>query len=93
MLSCRRLHDECDGIVSVSNSVYEPEGVDALRRWMGDGRQVYAIGPLAPQELSAASKQHEVEGSENGRNIMEFLDKTLKSHGERSLIYVSYQWI
>ena len=65
-----------------------------MRIWLGEtNRPVYAIGPLVPPGfgdagLSDIATQMEIDSSKNGGEFQAFLNKTLKSHGERSLIYV-----
>ena len=86
---------ECDGFVSVSSAAYESESLDAMRSWLAEtNRPVYAVGPLVPPGygdaagLSPVAKKMEIDSSKNGTEFQTFLDKTLKSHGDRSLIYV-----
>ncbi|KAF8518320.1 UDP-Glycosyltransferase/glycogen phosphorylase [Gautieria morchelliformis] len=87
---------ECDGFVSVSSAAYEPKSLEAMRAWLGEtNRPVYAIGPLIPPGfgdtgLSDVAKQMEFASSNNGDEFDTFLENQLKSHGERSVIYVSF---
>ena len=65
-----------------------------MRAWLAEtNRPVYAVGPLVPpgfggSGLSETAKQTEIDSSNKGGEFQAFLDKTLKSHGTRSLIYV-----
>jgi hypothetical protein len=67
-----------------------------MRTWLGEtNRPVYAIGPLVPPGfgdtgLSDIAKQMEIASSKNGGEFDTFLENILKSHGERSVIYVSH---
>ncbi|KAF8577033.1 glycosyltransferase family 1 protein [Ramaria rubella] len=87
---------ECDGFVAVSSPVYEAESLDAMRTWLAEtNRALYAVGPLMPPGaggagLSESSKKAEVELLDNGDEFQIFLDKTLKNHGEKTIIYVSF---
>ncbi|KAF8459776.1 UDP-Glycosyltransferase/glycogen phosphorylase [Gautieria morchelliformis] len=87
---------ECDGFVSVSSAAYEPKSLEAMRTWLGEtNRPVYAIGPLIPPGfgdtgLSDVAKRMEFASSNNGDESNTFLENQLKSHGERSIIYVSF---
>ena len=89
---------ECDGFLCASSAAYESESLHALRSWLAEtSRPVYTIGPLVPPGfgdaagLSSVAKQKEIDSSKNGGEFQIFLDKTLKSHGEHSLIYVRKQ--
>jgi hypothetical protein len=85
---------ECDGFVSVSSTAYDPISLKAMRMWLGEtNRPVYAVGPLVPPGfggtgLSDTAKKMEIDSSNNGGEMQAFLDKILKSHGKRSLVYV-----
>jgi len=88
---------DCDGFLCVSSATYEAESLGAMRRWLGKtNRSLYAIGPLVPpgfgqaEGMSSAAKQMDIDSSKNGTEFQTFLDKTLKSHGKHSLIYVSF---
>jgi hypothetical protein len=82
--------------VSVSSAAFDQEALEAMRTWLAEtNRQMYAVGPLVPpgfgdRGLSDAAKQIEIDSSAKGGEFQAFLDKTLKSHGEHSLIYVSH---
>lgn len=76
---------------------YEPEAVKAARSWFGEtGRQVYAVGPLLPAASKATAQANEKKLSAEANEIITFLDKTLKTSGKKSLVYVSlclrYDW-
>ena len=68
-----------DGIILYTPESYEPEAVSQVEAWYKEtGRPVYTCGPL----LSSAAKAQNPE-------IDAFLDRTLATTGERSLLYVS----
>ncbi|KAF8592151.1 glycosyltransferase family 1 protein [Ramaria rubella] len=82
---------ECDGFVAVSSPVYEAESLNALRTLLSEtNRILYAIGPLMPPGVGGAWTLRIVKLSENGNEFQIFLDKTLKNHGEKTIIYVSF---
>ncbi|KAF8577002.1 glycosyltransferase family 1 protein [Ramaria rubella] len=87
---------ECDGFVAVSSMAYEAESLRAMRIWLAEtNRPMYAVGPLMPpgagdKGLSAISQQKEIEISANGDQFQSFLDRMLKVHGEKSIIYISF---
>lgn len=67
---------------------YEPEAVAAVRGWFGEtGRPAYVCGPLLPP-TSATAAAKEKQQSTEAVEIQEFLDTTLKTSGEKSLLYV-----
>ena len=82
--------------MTISGEIFERETLEAMRAWFGEtNRPVYAVGPLAypgfsNSELSDIAKQKEIDASDNGRDIMDFLDRTLKLRGRNSLIFVSH---
>jgi hypothetical protein len=92
-----RFMKECDAFIYNTCSAFEPEAVDATRRWLEESsRKLYTIGPIGPwpdttfesstHGLSAAT-DHEI--PEYGTPVRAFMDRILATHGENSLIYVS----
>jgi len=87
----------CDGMICTSSSAYEPESIDALRKWLGtDNRELYIVGPLAtPGEahasvgISESAKSLELASSDNGGDYQAFMNNITEKHGDKSLIYVS----
>lgn len=85
---------ECDGVVSLGNVSYEPKICAAYRTWFAP-RPVYFVGPFLPDEVSADkqlshSQEKELNGSPNGAEIKALLENTQKSHGDYSLLYISF---
>ena len=89
---------ECDAFIYNTCSAFEPEAIDATRRWFEESdRKLYTIGPICPwldttfesstPGLLATASDHEV--PEYGTPIRAFMDRILATHGENSLIYVS----
>lgn len=98
-IAAYRFITQCDGVICTSSSSYEPESIDALRKWLADSgnRELYIIGPLVPPGvgrvgvgLSDSAKSLELAGSENGNDCQLFMDRVLRERGEKSLIYVSF---
>ncbi|KAF9068876.1 hypothetical protein BDP27DRAFT_1326417 [Rhodocollybia butyracea] len=74
---------EADGIISVSNSVYEKEAVDAARAWVaGNGQTFYTLAPLS---LPKPKRLPEADGK-----VVQFLDAMKEKFGPKSLIYISF---
>ena len=92
----RSFAGECDGFVSASSAAFEQKSLGAMRTWLGETDcPVYAVGPLMPpgfggSGLSETAKQMEIDSSNKSGEFQAFLEKTLKSHGTRSLIYVCH---
>lgn len=89
----------CDGIMSSSTSLYEPEAIKAMGQWLKNtgNRVLYTIGPLVPPGvgkvgvgLSDNAKSRELAGSDNGGDCQVFMDKVFLEQGKNSLIYVSH---
>ena len=78
-----------DGLLMITPASYEPEAVAAARAWFAEkGRPAYAIGPLLPSASKATAQANEKKQSAEASEIQEFLDATLKTSGEKSLVYV-----
>lgn len=78
---------QCDGIFLSNPECYEPAAVAGMREWFAETqREVFVAGPFAPTGKYAADNENaqSAKGSEIGR----FLDSTLESHGEKSVLYV-----
>jgi hypothetical protein len=91
-----RFMKECDAFIYNTCSAFEPEVIDATRRWLEESsRKLYTIGPIGPWPDSTFESStcgllvtdHEV--PEYGTPVRAFMDRILASHGEKSLIYVS----
>ncbi|KAH9895042.1 UDP-Glycosyltransferase/glycogen phosphorylase [Cubamyces lactineus] len=79
----------CDGVFLFTAESYEPEAVAASRLLLAKtGRSAYTCGPLLPPAGSHAVI-HEKRQSKQGVEIQNFLDATLKTSGEKSLLYIS----
>ncbi|KAI0743898.1 UDP-Glycosyltransferase/glycogen phosphorylase [Daedaleopsis nitida] len=80
-----------DGVVLFTPECYEPEAVAGVRAWFAEtGRPVYTAGPLLPSASQATANANEVKLSAEGSAFQTFLDETLKTSGEKSLIYISF---
>ncbi|KAI0760255.1 UDP-Glycosyltransferase/glycogen phosphorylase [Fomes fomentarius] len=83
--------EKTDGVFLFTPESYEPEAVATVRRWYGEtGRPAYAVGPLLPAASKAAAASKERKLSSESDGIQTFLDDTLKSCGEQSLVYISF---
>ncbi|OJT10139.1 UDP-glycosyltransferase 72B1 [Trametes pubescens] len=81
--------ESCDGALLITAEPYEPEAVAAVKNWFGKtGRPAYVCGPLLPPTSIIATAK-EKQQSTKAAEIQEFLDSTLKTSGENSLLYIS----
>ncbi|KAJ3855119.1 hypothetical protein EV368DRAFT_62701 [Lentinula lateritia] len=72
-----------DGVITVSNSVYERESMEAMKEWLsGIGKPTYALAPLS---LPRRKRQ---QGDDT--DILLFLDAIKERFGTKSLIYISF---
>ena len=86
--------DTCEyctgGMIIASPEVYEPVAIAAMKKWWGEmQRQVWVIGPLMPSPSREEAIAGEEAQSASFGEIKQFMDKTLSSHGEISMLYVS----
>ncbi|KAI9066607.1 glycosyltransferase family 1 protein [Trametes sanguinea] len=83
--------ETCDGVFFNSPASYENEALEAARAWFGEtGRSAYVCGPLVPCISEHGYHDINIKTSKEGAEIIDFLDNTLKSSGERSLLYISF---
>ncbi|KAI8969573.1 hypothetical protein BD414DRAFT_259276 [Trametes punicea] len=79
----------CGGTILLTPESYEPEAVAAAKAWFADlGRAAYACGPLVATGSQATA--NEKTQSKQASEIEEFLDVTLRTSGERSMLYISF---
>ncbi|OSD03897.1 glycosyltransferase family 1 protein [Trametes coccinea BRFM310] len=81
----------CDGVFFISPASYEPEALETCKTWLRKtGRSGYVCGPLLPQPHGLAAESNEKKQSQQSAEIVELLDATLKTSGEKSLLYISF---
>ena len=82
---------ECDGIITSGPACFEPpEGLSALTAWLAEtSRSLYAVGPLSPLDNYEHAVVQEKTMSKDSQAIDNFMERTLKENGERSMIFVS----
>ncbi|KAI0745747.1 UDP-Glycosyltransferase/glycogen phosphorylase [Earliella scabrosa] len=73
------------GVITFDAAEYAPKATHFLRSWYAEtGRKAFYAGPLIPQT------QEDTSTDPRSRKIQTFLDEHLVSHGERSVVYVSF---
>ncbi|EJF59052.1 UDP-Glycosyltransferase/glycogen phosphorylase [Dichomitus squalens LYAD-421 SS1] len=74
-----------DGFITFDAADYCPNTTKAIKEWFAQtSRKAYYAGPLIPQ-----SKEN-VSDESHAQEVLAFLDRSLASHGEKSVIYVSF---
>lgn len=87
-MRAKRAINKADALITFDAADYQPQATDAVRQHFAEkSRKAYYAGPLMPS--GAQAKEKEKINSENGGEIMAFLDEKLKSAGEHSVLYVS----
>ena len=82
--------ESLSGAMLITTNSYEPEAVAATKAWYAEtGRHAYLVGPLLPTASKGTAAANEKKQSAEAGEIQAFLDETLKTSGEKSLLYVS----
>ncbi|KAK7437863.1 hypothetical protein VKT23_018300 [Stygiomarasmius scandens] len=79
---------QLEGAFFVTTSPYEQDALDTVRQWLGEGN-IYPIGPLSWRKDETAP---EVAAGDEALTIAAttFLDKMKESHGEKSVVFISF---
>ena len=78
-----------DGLFLFSPESYQPEIIATVKEWYArTGRHAYAVGPLLPSASKATAMANELRQASEAKEVVSFLDETLKTSGEKSLLYV-----
>ncbi|RPD68622.1 UDP-Glycosyltransferase/glycogen phosphorylase [Lentinus tigrinus ALCF2SS1-7] len=89
LVKATRVVREADGLVTFDAADYCPEAARAVRAWFAERkRKVCYAGPLIPHGKNAEA--NELKQSQQSDKIVKFLKEKLVSHGEKSVIYVSF---
>lgn len=87
-LSAHDMFAACDGVILATSDCYEPETTAALKEHFAQtSRSVHLCGPMIPG--GAQARALEGEQCRDTVEIEDFLESTLSSHGERSVLYFS----
>ncbi|KAI8972907.1 UDP-Glycosyltransferase/glycogen phosphorylase [Trametes punicea] len=79
---------KCDGVLISTPECYDPLSIIGARAWMAEtGRGTYAVGPIVSSGVRAV--ENELMEADKGTEIRDFVSKILKSHGPKSLLYIS----
>ncbi|EIN06253.1 UDP-Glycosyltransferase/glycogen phosphorylase [Punctularia strigosozonata HHB-11173 SS5] len=84
---------ECDGIVQTSDPSFARDSIEVVENWMASSsppRKVYSIGPQLPFGTAADTRNGDLKQSSKSEEIVNFLDAALKSHGAKSVVYISF---
>jgi hypothetical protein len=78
-------------MIQATDPICDP-GAKVMEEWMGSfspPRKVYNIGPQLPFGPAKASADGDLASSPNAKEIVNFLDSSLQTHGPNSVVYVS----
>ena len=81
--------NNADGILMATPRSFEsPEAMDHIMDWFAESsKEIHLVGPmLSPQKATLAT-------SERAAEFSEFMERILKSHGSRSMLYVGVRSI
>ncbi|KAI0355981.1 UDP-Glycosyltransferase/glycogen phosphorylase [Trametes cingulata] len=83
----------CDGVLMSTPECYDPLSIIGTRAWMAEtGRGAYAVGPIVSGGAQAV--ENELMEADKGTEIRDFISRIMKSHGPKSLLYISFgSWI
>lgn len=63
--------------------------MEATRRFLAlTGRKLYVVGPLLPSSVDENATKNELSQSPKAQEIEAFMERILRTNGEKSLIYV-----
>ena len=90
LITCvSRTLEAVDGIFLFTAESYEPESVAAAKKWFAEkGRPAYVCGPLLPSASKSTAIANEKKLSGESAEIQAFLDESLRTSGEKSVLYV-----
>ncbi|KAI0355640.1 UDP-Glycosyltransferase/glycogen phosphorylase [Trametes cingulata] len=78
-----------DGFVTIDAADFQPKATAEVRKALAEtSRRMFYAGPLLPSGQQAV--RGEKQQSQNGNEIMAFLDEKLAICGERSVVYISF---
>ncbi|KAI0821606.1 UDP-Glycosyltransferase/glycogen phosphorylase [Trametes gibbosa] len=89
LMKVPRLVKEVDGLVTFDAAEYQPKSTAAVQQWFErSSRRAFFTGPLVPEgDLAVAN---EASLSQNSDEISDFLNEKIKSHGEKSVLYIAF---
>lgn len=77
---------DCDGVLTSSTRVFEPESNDVFKAYYEkSGRSYYVLGPITPKAIESIFKKNPSDKSA----VDVFLDKMQARRGEHSVLFVS----
>ena len=89
LIGVGRMIESMDGMALASPQSYEPSATAAMKAWFEErGRTAFLCGPLLPSGGKVSANENEIKQSAQGAEIQAFLDATLKTSDQNSLLYV-----
>ncbi|KAI0325168.1 UDP-Glycosyltransferase/glycogen phosphorylase [Cubamyces sp. BRFM 1775] len=92
-LTINDMFTTCDGVLLSTPECYDALSIIGARAWMAEtARGLYAVGPTL--SAGAYAVENELMQADRGTEVRDFVSRVLKSHGPRSLLYISLgQWM
>ncbi|GJJ05883.1 hypothetical protein Clacol_000070 [Clathrus columnatus] len=81
-----------EGIISLSNTTFEPEACSASREWYAErNKSCYIAGPSLPDDLFDDSEGLKaIDLSPEEAEVMTFIDNVYKTSGKHSVLYIAF---
>ncbi|KAI9067516.1 glycosyltransferase family 1 protein [Trametes sanguinea] len=86
LIHVNRCLREADGMITIDAAEYHPPTTAVVRAWFAP-RPAYFAGPLVPR---TAGTEGVLDADQSAVEVTRFLDARLQSHGERSVMLISY---
>lgn len=87
-----RMFMDTDGLLIASNTVFEPEAIEACKKWCDErGKSCYAVGPFTVEVDQLETMQLlSIKSSDMAARTINFMDQVYASHGAQSLLFFSF---
>ncbi|KAH9934153.1 UDP-Glycosyltransferase/glycogen phosphorylase [Fomitopsis serialis] len=80
--------DGCDGVILSTPECYEPETIDAVRKYYNEtSRSIFVCGPLTASSSRATVSEDQ---GPQATAVEQVLDRALQERGKGSLLYISF---
>ncbi|GJJ16167.1 hypothetical protein Clacol_010447 [Clathrus columnatus] len=87
-----QMFHDFEGIISLSNTAFEPEACSASREWYAErNKSCYIAGPSLPDDLFDDSEGLKaIDLSPEEAEVMTFIDNVYKTSGKHSMLYIAF---
>lgn len=83
-------YHDADGVITPTFAAFDPpESMEVMKNFFAlTNRKFYVVGPLVPSPTAENAEKHELRQSPKSQETEAFLERILRTHGPKSLIYV-----